>query len=165
MQIRMFGFPVLQPQRERGKKKKRQIKLMFPATFWVYFHEPFKPPCLQQLLVFFEHLVALEAAAVTQPLDDLHQSDLAVKCKKIKTWICHKVKTALWYFESYLRIPFAIATVIFGVRATIIYKTVCVLSIDYLNFSLGTGNVLKFRNNTYVICIFPSVVWCKQAYF
>lgn len=45
-------------------------------------HPPLEPPGFKMLLVLFDHTVALEAAAVTQPLHDLHQSDLAVKEKR-----------------------------------------------------------------------------------
>lgn len=41
-------------------------------------HPPLEPPGFEMLLVLLYHAVALKAAAVAQPLHDLHQPDLAV---------------------------------------------------------------------------------------
>lgn len=43
---------------------------------------PLEPPSFKMLFVLFYHVVALEAAAVTQTLNDLHKTDLAVKRNK-----------------------------------------------------------------------------------
>lgn len=57
------------------------------GTFWVslsVYHFPnltghplFKPPGLKVLLVFLHHMVALEAAALAQVFQDLHQANFA----------------------------------------------------------------------------------------
>lgn len=46
-------------------------------------HTPLEPPSFKMLFVLFYHVVALEAAAFTQTLHNLHKSNLAVKTNNL----------------------------------------------------------------------------------
>lgn len=44
-------------------------------------HSPLEPPGLEKLFVFFYHLIAFEAAALAQLLQNLHQANLTAKTR------------------------------------------------------------------------------------
>lgn len=63
---------------------------------WINQRPPLEPPGFKMVFVLLHHVVALKAAAFTQPLHDLHQPDLAadrgnklVKGARVCAWV-HK---------------------------------------------------------------------------
>lgn len=48
---------------------------------------PLEPPSLEMVFVLLYHAVALEAAALTESLHNLHQANLTVK--RTRCYICH----------------------------------------------------------------------------
>lgn len=67
------------------------IRSPLKSNHVICINPPLEPPSLEMLLVLLNHVVALKAAAVAQPLHDLHQPNLAGVEGKQQTRQVHKL--------------------------------------------------------------------------